>query len=328
MTPDFTDPTTYQNGHLPPEAFTTAAFARLEEERLWPRTWVCIGASQEIPDPGDLLPYTVGVHGIHVQRQADGSLIARFNKAHHGGCHFIPIQCQTGKKTRCGFTSCGYSLDRPAIKAAPGGEPVPEMYQYLGMRPEQLVGIEVRTQAGLLFVSVDGSAYEDTFPPVRELPLHASPTRWATVNVNWKQAAAAFVDGEVVGQIGSRLLTARPRLACASPAEEMIWHLPNLVLLRAQEETCAVVLQPVATTRTLCRITLFGEQPRSDDATLPWLAHLERRISGCTAPDSAGAPGGYGHRWLIDRLLDEPPSSSRTSRGSAYRSHPRFNFVA
>jgi hypothetical protein len=325
---DFADPAAYPDGRLPPEAFASAAFGKLEDERLWPCTWVCIGTAAEIPDPGDLLPYTVGVHGIHVQRQADGSLAARLNKAQHGGCHFIPIQCQTGRKTRCGFTSCGYSLDRPAIKATPDGEPVPEMYQYLGMRPDRLATIEVRAQSGLLFVLLDGSAGMGALPPVHDLPACASPTRWTTVNANWKQAAAALVEGELAGPSDSRLLATRCRSTPGSAALEMTWHFPNLVLLRDGQEACAVVLQPVAPTRTLCRIALFADRPRGDDATSLWRAHVERRISGRTIRDGTGAPGTWGYHWLIDRLLAAPPLPGRTRPDSAYRSHPRFNFVA
>jgi len=314
---DFTDPAAYPDGRLPAEAFGSAAFGRLEDERLWPRSWVCIGAAAEIPDPGDLLPYTVGVHGIHVQRQADSSLVARINKAQHGGCHFIPIQCQTGRKTRCGFTSCGYSLDRPAIKAAPGGEPVPGMYQYLGMRPERLAVIDVREKAGLLFVSVDGSAPGDTLPTVPDLPRHASPSRWTMVDVDWKQAAAALTDGGTTSAAGACLL-----------ADDTAWHVPNLVLLRGEEGTCVVVLQPVAPARTLCRITLFAGHPQDGDAVSFWSARIERRIIGRVMADRIGTPGRHDFRWLIDRLLTEPPAPDRASYDSAYRSHPRFNFVA
>ena len=103
---------------LPPVAYRSKVFADLEDEKLWTRTWVCIGSAQQIPNAGDLLPYTIGNHGIHVQRAADGSLTGRFNKAQHGGCRFVPAQCQTGKKTKCSYTSCGYSRDRDVVLAA------------------------------------------------------------------------------------------------------------------------------------------------------------------------------------------------------------------
>ena len=94
---------------LPHAAYRSKVFADLEDEKIWTRTWVCIGTQQEIPDEGDILPFTVGNHGIHVQRVKDGKLVGRFNKAQHGGCRSVPLQCQTGNKTKCSFTSCGYN---------------------------------------------------------------------------------------------------------------------------------------------------------------------------------------------------------------------------
>src|ERR1700744_732718 len=97
---------------LPRPAYTSDVFQQLENEKIWSRAWVCIGTEQEIAHTGDLLPYTIGQHAIHVQRQEDGGLIARFNKAQHGGCRSVPAQCRTGRKTKCSYTSCGHNRDR------------------------------------------------------------------------------------------------------------------------------------------------------------------------------------------------------------------------
>ncbi|MDP6428047.1 MAG: hypothetical protein QF393_08520, partial [Rhodospirillales bacterium] len=75
---------------LPPAAYRSKIFADLEDEKIWTRGWVCIGVQQQIPGAGDILPFTVGNHGIHVERLAGGGLIGRFNQAQHGGCRAIP----------------------------------------------------------------------------------------------------------------------------------------------------------------------------------------------------------------------------------------------
>jgi len=62
---------------LPPAAYRSKIFADLEDEKIWTRTWVCVGTQQQIPNAGDLLPFTLGHHGIHVERQANGGLLAR-----------------------------------------------------------------------------------------------------------------------------------------------------------------------------------------------------------------------------------------------------------
>ena len=140
---DLQDPTLYKPSRgrfgkasiLTPIAYRSKVFADLEDEKIWTRSWICIGSDRDIPNVGDLLPYTVGNHGVHVQRGKDG-LTGRYNLAQHGGCRFVPAQCQTGSKTKCSYTSCGYSRDRGVIAADELGDDTPTMRQYLGYRPE------------------------------------------------------------------------------------------------------------------------------------------------------------------------------------------------
>lgn len=143
---------------LHPVTYRSKAFADLEDEKIWTRAWVCVGIHERIPGHGDLLPYTVGNHGIHVQRDDKGQLQGRFNKAQHGGCRAIPLQCQTGKKTKCSYTSCGYSRDRDIIYAAELNDSVAAMGQYLGFNPAKLVPIKVETWGPFVFVNLDAEA--------------------------------------------------------------------------------------------------------------------------------------------------------------------------
>lgn len=158
---EFFDPARQEFGQarvLHPAAYRSKAFADLEDEKIWTRAWVCVGMQERIPGYGDLLPYTVGNHGIHVQRDDRGQLQGRFNKAQHGGCRTIPLQCQSGKKTKCSFTSCGYSRDRDVMSAAELNDSAPAMGQYLGFNPAKLVSIKVETWGPFVFVNLDTEA--------------------------------------------------------------------------------------------------------------------------------------------------------------------------
>ena len=150
---------------LPDLAYVSKNFSELEDEKLWTRGWIAVGCQAQIPNPNDLLPFTVGNHGIHVQRNDDGSLSARFNKAQHGGCRAIPLQCQTGKKTRCSFTSCGYSRDRDVISADELNNDTRAMQQYIGLIPERLLLVNVDTWGPFIFVNLDSecTALKETF---------------------------------------------------------------------------------------------------------------------------------------------------------------------
>ena len=159
---DLTDPAIYDGSIakegianiLPPVAYRSRIFSELEDEKVWTRKWCCIGNKNQLSEEGDLLPYTLGNHGIHVQLNK-GQLSGRFNFAQHGGCRFVPAQCQTGKKTKCSYTSCGYSRDRDILKISDVDKDTPTLRHFVGDMPERMLPIRVETWAGRVFVNVD-----------------------------------------------------------------------------------------------------------------------------------------------------------------------------
>lgn len=188
---------------LPAVAYQSKNFSELEDEKLWTRSWVAVGTLMQIPNPGDLLPYTVGNHGIHVERQQDGSLIGRFNKAQHGGCRSIPGQCKTGKKTKCSYTSCGYSRDRDVIKADELGDDNPAMHQYIGLVPERLLPVKVETFGPFIFINLDPDSLplkdsltelEQQIEGYLQSPFTHCVQSWIETKCNWKLAGHAFID--------------------------------------------------------------------------------------------------------------------------------------
>ena len=276
---------------LPPVAFRSLRFSMLEDEAIWTRDWICIGTQDEIPHEGDLLPFTIGTHGIHVQR-VGGGLTARFNKAQHGGCRAIPLQCQTGKKTKCSFTSCGYSRDRGAIAAREVGNDTPDMQQYLGLRPERLLTAHTVPLGPLVFVNLDNdplpntSAFSDLSLAGRffedNLPLSA--TGWLEFSANWKILGQHLCAGEAIaeGESGAWFLA---HTSVEGRDARVAWLFPNLVLVRAEGETCAVVLQQTALGQTLCRYFVFGAA--REGASEFWQREIGRRAAEASADHEA-----------------------------------------
>ncbi len=267
---------------LPPAAFRSLPFTLLEDEAVWTRDWICVGAHEAIPQTGDLLPFTIGTHGVHVQR-TEGGLAARFNKAQHGGCRMVPLQCQTGAKTKCSFTSCGYSRDRPAIPARDLGEGAPEMHQYLGLRPERLLTAHVRSWGPLIFVNLDvaPASSETSLATLNQLggffgnhKSARSEEIWLEHPANWKLAGQHLAGGEPLFDDGDRWLLGVTTLADGREARTA-WLFPNLVLLATADETCVVVLQPTAIGQTLCRVSVYGEDAATSAAF--WRAEIDRR---------------------------------------------------
>ena len=290
---------------LPPFTYQSKIFSDLEDEKLWTRNWIAIGFTHEIPNAGDLLPFTVGHHGIHVQRQQDGSLIGRFNKAQHGGCRAVPLQCQTGKKTKCSFTSCGYSRDRNVIRVEEIGENTPTMHQYLGLIPERLLPVKVETWNQIIFVNLDNEC-ESLSSSIKELPknitsllskdftLHNS--EWFECLSNWKFAGRAFFDASNVNYSSSghdNKKTSDYYLATDltvpsikvgtddhSGNTQLCWLFPNLLLVIHPTYVVSVVLQPTSMRECLLRACILrneNQQKDNNPSHLPaeWQAYLQ-----------------------------------------------------
>lgn len=286
---------------LPPAAFRSLPFTLLEDEAIWTRDWICVGSHEEIPNVGDLLPFTIGTHGVHVQRADDG-LKARFNKAQHGGCRMVPLQCQTGAKTKCSFTSCGYSRDRRAIPAGDLGDGTPEMHQYLGLRPERLLTAHVKSWGPLVFVNL-GAAPAWPERSLADLNRAAgafgnhkavrAAELWVEFAANWKLLGGALADGVPSGDDHSagwiRTETTLSNGTCALAA----WLFPNLVLLSTEHETAVVVLQQTAIGQTLCRISAYGT---ADTSIERWVAEVRARARIAEADHLAAARWGTSHR--------------------------------
>lgn len=281
---------------LAPAAFRSLEFAAAEDVAIWTRSWVSVGFDDEIVAPGDILPFTVGHHGVHVERAMDGGLVGRFNKAQHGGCRVVPLQCQTGAKTKCSFTACGYSRDRRPI-AAGSSDADRTLDQYLGLRPERLLPVPVRTVGALIAVGLDPLGVP---PPDWPDPSVASfdgvtgdkprpdATHWLECDADWKLLAHHLAAGDEDSS-GADFIRTAITLDSGAPANAMILF-PNAIIISAHRQHCMIVLQPTALGRTLCRIRVFGEllTVESYDSTLrTWLAEISPRVSAAQAAQVA-----------------------------------------
>ena len=259
---------------LTPIAYRSKVFADLEDEKIWTRSWICTGSHLDIPNVGDLLPYTVGNHGVHVQRDEEG-LIGRYNLAQHGGCRFVPAQCQTGSKTKCSFTSCGYSRDRGVVAADELGDNTPAMRQYLGFRPERLLPVRAESAGLLLFVNLDPEARplaERLGDTAETLALDDAAvwdnaeSFWVEYAANWKLLGRALVrclapEAKPAKKRGTDAIVLATASDFSGTPATVFWLLPNLILLRGDDHAVSIVLQPTALEETLARVGISAAQP-------------------------------------------------------------------
>lgn len=293
---DFTDIDLYKEASLafgkasllPTFSYQSKIFSDLEDEKLWTRSWVAVGSTQQIPNAGDLLPFTVGRHGLHVQRQEDGNLIARFNKAQHGGCRAIPLQCQTGKKTKCSFTSCGYSRDRNAIKAEEIGENTPTMHQYLGLIPERLLSVKVQTLGPFIFVNLnpDSESLNEEFSSLpnsinfdSHTNYHLQADQWFECQSNWKLIGRAFYplensenyhDAHGLNEDTSYFQASDISISEFSNKNDATkatiqWLFPNLIIIETSAYLVSVILQPNSMQESLLRTCVFNKTAQKEE---------------------------------------------------------------
>ena len=290
---------------LPPFSYQSKIFSDLEDEKLWTRNWIAIGSTHEIQNAGDLLPYTVGHHGVHIQREKDGSLIGRFNKAQHGGCRAVPLQCQTGKKTKCSFTSCGYSRDRNVIQVEEIGENTPTVHQYLGLIPERLLPVKVETWGSVVFINLDHEC-NNLSDSLADLPKNIESflsddftlqnSEWFECASNWKLAGGAFFDGKnicnsIVNEdstnISNNFLVSNLSTYGIEVNTEnnvgnvqLCWLFPNLVLVLHPTFVVSVILQPTNMGECILRTSIFRKENnivKNDLSHLPteWQAYMQ-----------------------------------------------------
>jgi len=299
---------------LPRRTYTSPVFQELENEKVWTRDWVCIGTTPEIANPHDLLPYTIGSHAIHVQRLASGDLIGRFNKAQHGGCRTIPAQCKTGRKTKCSYTSCGFSRDRDVIAGDLLGEMTPQVGQYLGVYPERLLPVSVEARGPFIFANIDPTIGRTNCPPLVDAVVASNMPRltgqWREYRANWKIAGAALVDAA----------RSRAKGGGASNYVSAEWHFPNLVIIESRNNVVAIALQPTAYDHSLWRLSVFGREQSPDpirDNLLALVDHaavaalaMQAAVDGSAVSDitETSRAAWTFNQQLLDRISVDHPS--------------------
>jgi len=276
---------------LPPVAYRSKVFLELENEKVWTRSWVVIGLLQQIPRPGDLLPLTLGFHGIHVQRQADGTIAARMNRHQHGGCRFVPEQCRTGAQTKCSITSCNYTRDADVMEGGENGEDTDLMYKFVGLVPERLAPVRCEVWGPFIFVNLDPeceplSEYLGDLPDVLGSVFATAMTltgkQWIDFQCNWKMVGRAFTGIGTAQPVwpadASRPLRTYAESEAVIPAigsnVRLLWLFPNMLLAVGSDHVAVVLLQATGIAKTLSRCFLLSP-PGTHSRFAEWVSFLK-----------------------------------------------------
>ncbi|MGH3627613.1 MAG: aromatic ring-hydroxylating oxygenase subunit alpha, partial [Sciscionella sp.] len=109
----FTAETTYRATRLPvelastliPDAYTSPEFFALEQRRVFATSWVAVGTTDQVAEPGQLILAEVAGSPLFVTRNSDGELRGFHNVCRHRGTKLLDGVCAVGRshKIRCPY---------------------------------------------------------------------------------------------------------------------------------------------------------------------------------------------------------------------------------
>src|SRR4051812_8896923 len=101
---------------LLPDAYTSEEFFALERRRVFGSSWVAVGCSARLREPGDVLVAEVAGRSIFVVRRQDGTLRAFYNVCRHRGTQLLAANEGRVKRfIRCPYHSWAYDHDGRCI---------------------------------------------------------------------------------------------------------------------------------------------------------------------------------------------------------------------
>ena len=150
---------------LPSAAYADDQYAEVEAQRLFARTWVCIGFDRDIPNPGDTLPVELAGVPIILVRGRDSVVRAFHNVCRHRGNLLVSKAGCGLRRINCPYHMWAYDLEGQLV-ATPhfAGTDIPwqeggHKREDLGLKPVRLAHWQ-----RWLFINLSGDAPPfDTF---------------------------------------------------------------------------------------------------------------------------------------------------------------------
>jgi Rieske 2Fe-2S family protein len=176
---------------LPGEYYTSQGVYDTETERIFGRSWICVGVATSIPEAGDYFLAEVEGESVIVVRDRDGGVRAFYNVCRHRGTRLCSDEngCFS-KYIVCPYHSWAYDLSGDLVTA-------PNMDDVEGFDPATLPlhALATTVWEGLVFVNLDCDAtpFDVAYPS-----LTGRFTRWGLpelepvhrivyeVEANWK----------------------------------------------------------------------------------------------------------------------------------------------
>ena len=183
---------------MPPWCYTSQTFFERERERIFLKTWNCIGHHTRVPNPGSYITFSfVGVPVV-VVRGEDKKIRAFVNSCRHRGAAIAVEPAGECKFLKCPYHAWAYSLTGELI-----GTPMFDESDVFEKADYGLVPIKLELWAGCMWINFDPQS-EDLLTYLGDLPERTRA--WRTedmvcvsrvetpIKANWKQYYENFSD--------------------------------------------------------------------------------------------------------------------------------------
>lgn len=139
---------------IPKERYTSPAFARLEWDRMWTRTWLFAGPLSDLERVGDYFTFEIGRESIVVARSAPDRIDAFYNVCQHRASQVVLGRgCGHARSFVCPYHLWTYDLSG-RLRGLPDREDFPQ-----GIPEDmRMPALRVETWGGFVFVNMDPDA--------------------------------------------------------------------------------------------------------------------------------------------------------------------------
>lgn len=288
---------------IPTEAYTSEAYARAENERLWGKVWQAACRVEEIPEIGDYVTYDIMDESIIIVRTAADRIQAFYNVCQHRGRQLT----EGGGNTRqfvCKFHGWRWKINGETAF-------INDRKGYGGCISNEntgLVPVKVDSWGGWLWINMDSECepLRDYLEPVATLldqyeleKMRYRWRQWLVFPCNWKTAIEAFNESHHAAITHPQLCEwgATPFYWCRSAGRHS-WHGPaaNSGAGRPGAQNTAEVIT-----------TNDARDPRI--VTAKALHAIMEGVNSCTTETMIAA---------ADRLVDELPEGTPADAVAAH----------
>ena len=189
---------------LPALAYVSEDFWQLENEKLFPNSWVFVGFAHELAKPGDVIPVTVGGKPIFLIRNNRDEIGCYHNVCRHRCLKIIDKTANVGPRIRCPYHSWVYNLDGELQSTPFFGGPESHMPEDFDAKEQGLVPVRTGVWHDWIFVNLSGTAadFGDFIAPMErhlqginfDLLDPVATLDFGEVNTNWKALMENFIE--------------------------------------------------------------------------------------------------------------------------------------